>query len=62
MSNVEPVGRIEYELTAEGKRTGRWRPRDGSSMAVQQGMYRSKPSEKWRKGRAVGSVTEEVRK
>ena len=58
---VEAIGKIEYELL-NGKRTGRWRPRDGSSMAVQQGMYRSKPSEKWRKGRAVGSVTEEVRK
>jgi len=33
--NIETVGRIEYELGPDGKRTGRWRPRTGSSIQVQ---------------------------
>ena len=54
--SVETIGRLEYELDASGKRTGRWRPREGSGLGVQQGMYRVKPPEKWRKGAPTAPV------
>ena len=59
---TECVGRIEYELDASGKRTGRWRPREGSAFGVQRGMYRTRPPEKWRKGKSVGNVVEATKK
>lgn len=60
--STEACGRIEYELDSAGKRTGRWRPREGSAVSVRQGMYRSRPPERWRKGGGASPPAEAVKK
>jgi hypothetical protein len=50
---TETHGRIEYELDANGKRTGRWRPRDGAAQSWKPaGRLRGPVTQKWRPGKA----------
>jgi len=48
----ELIGRVEYETDANGARTGRWRPREGSKINKPLlGVQRRAPTNPWRKGR-----------
>jgi hypothetical protein len=51
---TEQIGRIEYEL-ADGKRTGRWRPRAGTSI-------HSPRAQKWRRPAASPDPVEVEKK
>jgi len=54
---TEPVGRIEYEVNDAGKRTGRWRPREGAPIGNRQAKVQA-----WRKGKMPSEPVEAPRK
>jgi|HubBroStandDraft_3_1064219.scaffolds.fasta_scaffold99170_3 hypothetical protein len=59
--STQCVGKIEYELDANGKRTGRWRPREGSAVASKQG-FTAKVPQAWRPGKSGSEPVEAPRK
>jgi hypothetical protein len=61
-TKTETLGKVEYELDAAGKRTGRWRPREGSSIQKLQGMSLAPVVQKWRPGRTAIEPTEAPKK
>lgn len=58
----ELLGRIEYELDAAGKRTGRWRPRAEAAFADRQNFAKSAPEQRWRRGKRTGTEPVEIAK